>query len=62
MGSSFTGGNKNIVVVIDKEKYSVQEFGDFIRRTAQEEVKSNQVEKFLIDPNIYIKIILLLYI
>ena len=47
MGSSFTGGNKNIVVVIDKEKYSVQEFGDFIRRTAQEEVKSNQVEKFL---------------
>ena len=33
MGSSITGGSKNVVVVIDKEKYSIQHFGNFIKRT-----------------------------
>ena len=28
MGSSITGGSKNVVVVIDKEKYSIQHFGN----------------------------------
>ena len=30
MGGVFTGGNKNVVVVIDKEKYSTQEFSNFV--------------------------------
>mgnify|MGYP001450836462 CR=1 FL=1 len=47
MGSSITGGNKNIVVVINKEKYSVQDLGTFIKRTATKEVQSKDVENFL---------------
>ena len=47
MGSSITGGSKNVVVVIDKEKYSRQHFGNFIRRTALKKVKANDVEGFL---------------
>ena len=31
MGSSFVGGNKNVIVVIDKEKYSIHEFNIFIQ-------------------------------
>ena len=31
MGSSIRGGNKNVVVVIDKEKYSIQEFSEYIK-------------------------------
>jgi peptidyl-prolyl cis-trans isomerase D len=30
MGSSFIGGNKNIIVVIEKEKYSVEELENFL--------------------------------
>ena len=33
MGSSFVGGSKNVVVVIEKEKYSIQHFSNFIKRT-----------------------------
>tara|TARA_Y100000590_G_C15650532_1_gene988555 strand:+ start:70 stop:1512 length:1443 start_codon:yes stop_codon:yes gene_type:complete len=47
MGSSLTGGNKNIVVVIDKEKYSIQEFSEFINFTANEKVESKQIDEFL---------------
>ena len=47
MGSSITGGNKNVVVVIDKEKYSIQHFGNFIKRTALKTVKANDVEGYL---------------
>jgi len=32
MGSSFTGGNKNVVVTINKEKFSAEEFINFIKR------------------------------
>ncbi len=32
MGSSITGGSKNVVVVIDKEKYSIQHFSNFIKK------------------------------
>ena len=35
MGSSFRGGDKNIIVVIEKEKYSVQAFVDFIKKFAK---------------------------
>ena len=31
MGGSFIGGNKNVVVIIEDEKYSVQDFGNFIQ-------------------------------
>ena len=41
MGSSFTGGSKNIVVVIDKEKHSIQEFVDFIRKFSPPDEKIN---------------------
>ena len=47
MGSTITGGSKNVVVVIDKEKYSIQHFGNFIRRTALKKVEANDVEEFL---------------
>ena len=47
MGSSITGGRKNVVVVIDKEKYSIQHFSNFIRRTALKKVEANDVEEFL---------------
>ena len=30
MGTSFRGGNKNVVVVIDEEKFSTQEFATFV--------------------------------
>ena len=33
MGSSFRGGDKNIIVVIEKEKYSTQAFVDFIKKS-----------------------------
>ena len=49
MGSSITGGSKNVVVVIDKEKYSTQEFIDFIRKFAppDKEINDEQIEEFL---------------
>ena len=31
MGGVFTGGNKNVIVVIDKDKFSTQEFANFVR-------------------------------
>ena len=49
MGSSFRGGDKNIIVVIEKEKYSVQAFVDFIKKFASPDKKidNNQIEEFL---------------
>jgi len=47
MGSSIRGGSKNTVVVIDKEKYSIQEFSDFIKRTAVKKVEPNEIQDFL---------------
>ena len=41
MGSSFVGGNKNVIVVIDKEKYSIQEFNIFIQKYAPADQKIN---------------------
>ena len=42
MGSQFQGGNKNVVVVIDKEKYSVEDFVNFIQRIKPESEKINK--------------------
>ena len=49
MGSSFVGGSKNIVVIIDNEKYPAQEFVNFIKKFADpnKKIDSNQVEEFL---------------
>ena len=42
MGSSFGGGNKNIVVVIEKEKYSTEQFANFVQNfvTTDEKLSS----------------------
>ncbi len=47
MGSSFFGGSKNVIVVINKEKYSIQEFSNFINTTANKKVESREIETFL---------------
>ena len=40
-------GNKNIVVIIDKEKYTSQQFTNFINRTATSKVEAAQIEGLL---------------
>jgi peptidyl-prolyl cis-trans isomerase D len=49
MGSSFTGGNKNVVVVINEEKYSIEEFVKYIQRYATnvKEITDQQIEESL---------------
>ena len=48
MGSSITGGSKNVVVIIDKEKYSIQDFANFIEKSSPyKKIKASQVEEFL---------------
>ena len=49
MGSNFVGGSKNVIVVIDKEKYSVQAFLNFVQKFASpnQKIESDQIEKFL---------------
>ena len=49
MGSSFGGGNKNVVVVIEKEKYSTEQFANFVQNyvTTDEKLSSEQVDEFL---------------
>ena len=42
MGNVFGGGSKNIVVVIDDEKYSIQQLNNFINRTAVKKVEVNE--------------------
>ena len=49
MGSNFVGGSKNVIVVIDKEKYSVQTFVNFIQKSSypDQKIETNQIEEFL---------------
>ena len=49
MGGVFTSGNKNVIVVIDKNKFSTQEFADFVRsqQTANEKINSERIDQFL---------------
>ena len=47
MGNVFMGGSKNIVVVIDNEKYSIQQLSNFINRTSVKKVEANEIEEFL---------------
>ena len=48
MGSNFTGGNKNVIVVIDEEKYSVQAFYKYIQRfiPLDRRIETNEIDKF----------------
>ena len=47
MGSSIRSGGKNIIVIIDEQKYAAQEFSNFINREATKKVNPNEVERFL---------------
>ena len=47
MGSSITGGSRNVVVVIAKEKYSVANFNSFIRNTATKKVEAKDIDQLL---------------
>ena len=49
MGSNFMGGSKNVIVVIDKEKYSSQAFFNFIEKFASpnQKIESDQIDKLL---------------
>ena len=49
MGSSFVSGNKNVIITIDKEKYPVKEFTEFVRKysSGSERVNATQIEKLL---------------
>ena len=47
MGSSFVGGSKNIIVIIEKEKYSMSEFGNFVDKfavTTNKKIDANQID------------------
>ena len=49
MGSNFVGGSKNVIVIIDKEKYSTQAFFNFIQKFAspKQKIEADQIDKFL---------------
>ena len=49
MGSSFTSGSKNVVVKIDKEKYSTQDFANFIRLfgPVDQKIDSEEIDELL---------------
>ncbi|RZO48357.1 MAG: hypothetical protein EVA76_03555 [Candidatus Pelagibacterales bacterium] len=47
MSSSILGGSKNVVVVIDKEKYSIEDFSNFMQNTATKKVESKDIDEFL---------------
>ena len=49
MGSNFGGGSKNVIVIIDKEKYSAQAFFNFIQKFAspKQKIEADQIDKFL---------------
>tara|TARA_Y100000590_G_scaffold222037_1_gene251318 strand:+ start:1218 stop:2669 length:1452 start_codon:yes stop_codon:yes gene_type:complete len=49
MGSTFKGGNKNVVATIDSDKYSIKEFVDYIQMYAPgyEKIGSNEIEEML---------------
>ena len=49
MGTSFTGGNKNVIVQIDKEKFSTQDFANFVNiyRSSNEKVNSQEIDQLL---------------
>ena len=49
MGSNFGGGSKNVIVIIDKEKYSTEAFFNFIQKLAspKQKITADQIDGFL---------------
>ena len=49
MGSNFKGGNRNVIVVIDKEKYSVRSFINYINKVSvnNQKITKEQLESYL---------------
>ena len=49
MGSNFKGGNRNVIVVIDKEKYSVRSFINYINKISKtnQKITKEQLESYL---------------
>jgi len=49
MGSSFKGGSKNVIVKIDQEKFSIQDFTTFIQSFGpfDQKITSEEIENFL---------------
>jgi len=49
MGSAFRGGNKNVIVIIDKEKFSTQEFINFVTfyENANEKINLERINDIL---------------
>jgi len=49
MGSSFTGGNKNVIVLIDNEKISTQEFAKFVQinHNVNEKISADKIDQLL---------------
>ena len=49
MGSAFKSGNKDIIVVINKDKFSIQEFVNFIQVTSAtgQKISSNNIDELL---------------
>ena len=49
MGSNFGGGSKNVIVIIDKEKYSTEAFSNFIQKLAppKQKITADQIDKLL---------------
>jgi peptidyl-prolyl cis-trans isomerase D len=49
MGSNFVGGNKNIILTIDKDKYSIQDFASYIQNfiSSSQKIDSSQLEEIL---------------
>ena len=51
MGSVFTSGTKNIVVVIDKDKHSTKEFFNYIQENApnDQKIKAQDIDEYLLN-------------
>ena len=49
MGSSFRSGNTNVIVVIDKEKFSTEEFGNFVNsyQGLDKKINSEKIDELL---------------
>ena len=49
MGSNFVGGNKNVIVIIDKEKYSTQAFFNFMEKSIspEQKISAEQIDQLL---------------
>ena len=49
MGSAFKSGNKDTIVVINKDKFSIQEFVNFIQVTSAtgQKISSNNIDELL---------------